>query len=177
MKSPVQETLPIAGGVDPEFPSLPPPKRTISFVVRGEPKPQPRARSFALRGKGGRVILDKRGQPIIRVHEAGTAENWKSQIALAAKDHCQFLPILGPVSVNILFWMPRPKAHFKTCGAVKPNAPTWHTGRGDVDNMFKAVTDSLTTLGMWKDDGQISQTTITKRYGLQPGAEITIVEL
>ena len=172
-----QYTLPIGAGEDPEFPCLPPPKRVISFIVRGEPKAQPRARSFALRGKGGRVILSKTGQPIIRVHEAGTAENWKSRIALAATPVIPPTPIPGPVSISILFWFPRPKAHFRSNGDVKPNAPVWHTARGDVDNCFKAVTDALTTMRMWLDDGQICQTTIAKRYRAQPGAEITIEEL
>ena len=67
----------------------------ILFFVRGEPKGQPRPRSFALRGKGGKPILSKTGQPIIRVYESGTAEEWKSQVAL-------FRPSFGSAALWLL---------------------------------------------------------------------------
>lgn len=72
----------------------------ITFTVLGTPKAQPRARSFVLRGKGGRPILSKTGQPILRVHEAGSAEEWKQAVALAAKDFVPMPPLQGPLRVG-----------------------------------------------------------------------------
>lgn len=163
----------------------------IQFRVFGIPKPQPRARSFVLRGKGGRPILSKTGEPIIRVHEAGTAENWKSLVADAAREFVPMPPLLGPLRVDIHFVFPRPKAHYKSqsvaaklSGAkpvLKPNAPTWYCmSRNDRDNLDKAVLDALTVIGMWKDDGQVCAGEITKCYeceGMTPGAFIRIEEL
>lgn len=122
---------------------------SISFFASGDPKPQPRARSFVLRGRGGKPILSKYGQPIIRVHEAGTAEAWKSQIALAAKEFVPMPPLQGPLCVDIDFRFSRPKAHFRANGDLKPSAPHWFIQRrGDRDNMDKAVLDALTVLGI-----------------------------
>lgn len=138
---------------------------TITFEVIGDPKPQPRARSFILRGRGGKPIMGKNGQPILRVHEAGTAEAWKQAVALAAKEFVPMPPLQGPLRVDVEFRFARPKAHFNSRGILNPNAPTWHTAhRGDRDNLDKAVLDCLTAIGMWEDDSQACDGRITKRY-------------
>ncbi len=155
----------------------------IIIEVTGDPKPQPRARSFVLRGRGGKPIMNRDGQPIIRVHEAGTAEFWKGQIADVAKPFVPMPPLHGPVRVDIEFRFRRPKCHFRSNGELKPLSPLWcDAKRNDVDNLFKAVTDCLTVLGMWEDDGQIVSTKITKRYTVgaeydRPGATISIEPL
>jgi len=135
-----------------------------SFFVPGVPKAQPRARSFVLRGRGGKPILSKTGQPIIRVHEAGTAEHWKSQIAQAAKEFVPMPPLQGPLRVSIEFIFPRPKSHFRSNGDLKLNATHWHISRPDVENLKKAVFDALTTIGMWGDDCQICEDPGRKVY-------------
>lgn len=149
----------------------------ISFFAPGVPKPQPRARSFVLRGKGGKPILSKTGQPILRVHDPATAEAWKEAVAKAAAPYVPMPPLQGPLSVALHFTMPRPKAHYRANGTLKPGAPAWHVSRFDVDNMSKAVFDSLTVIGMWGDDGQICWAQIQKRYGDTPGCRITIFGL
>lgn len=155
----------------------------ITFQVTGEVKAQPRARSSVVRGKGGRVIL-KNGQPIIRAYESGSAENWKSLIAIAAREHRPGLPLLGPLMVDIEFRFKRPKLHYRTNGQLKPNAPVWHTSKPDRDNCEKAVTDTLKVLGMFGDDCQVCAGQILKRYSyledgefMAPGATITITPL
>lgn len=161
----------------------------LTFFVPGIPKGQPRARSFVLRGKGGKPILTKTGQPIIRVNDPSTAEGWKSQIAQVAKEHIPFPPLAGPLSVTLEFYFPRPKAHFRSNGELKPNAPLWHSGKPDRDNCEKALTDALKVLGMFEDDGQICDGRVSKEYwpkhyggifdGLAtgPGCVITIAPL
>ena len=52
--------------------------RTISFSVDGEPKAQPRPKAFA-RNFGNKWQA--------RVYDPGTAEGWKSLIAIAVKPH------------------------------------------------------------------------------------------
>lgn len=161
-------------------------KRTFSFFAPGIPKAQPRARSFVVRGKGGKVIMGPNG-PIVRVHESGTAENWKSQIADAAKTQpCPFPPLSGPISMSIDFYFPRPKDHYRSNGEVKAKAPLWHTKKPDRDNSEKGVSDALKVLGVFDDDCQICAGEVTKRYardtaswayGQGPGAQVTIREL
>lgn len=147
------------------------------FAVHGTPRPQPRTKSGIRKGKDGRVHS--------HVYDPGTADGWKMAVAMAAREHLPSEPLEGPVRVDITFRMPRPKSHFGTgrnAGKLKPSAPSWHTqgmgkNGGDRDNLDKATLDALTTLGMWKDDGQVCAGEPTKRYvdpGKRPGAVIKI---
>lgn len=164
------------------------PTNSIQFVVLGDPKGQPRPKAFARKFANGAVMA--------RVYDPGTAEGWKGQIALAAKSYVPFPPLLGPIQLDIEFRFSRPKAHYLKSG-LRPNAPMYHTGKPDRDNCEKAVMDALTTLGMWKDDGQVCAGEVTKVYAMRvqqryneigencgsfcietkPGATITITPL
>jgi Holliday junction resolvase RusA-like endonuclease len=117
---------------------------------------------------------------VARVFEAGTAEEWKSLIAAAAKPHTPPTPILGPVSVDLTFFFPRPKSHFlagKNAAFLRDDAPKWHTAKPDRDNLEKAVLDALTQLGgFWRDDSQVCDGRVMKHYGRQPGVMVCIGE-
>lgn len=127
----------------------------ISFFVRGEPKGQPRPRAFA-RKMGASWVA--------RVFDAGTAEEWKSQIAMEWRRSAPPMPKLpGPLGLTLIFSMPRPKGHYGAKG-LKWNAPTWHTSTPDADNLAKAVMDALTQLNIWGDDSQIVILTVGKKY-------------
>lgn len=136
----------------------------IVFFARGEPKGQPRPRAFARNG-------------IVRVYDPGTAEGWKSQVAIAAKDVLPERPLAMPVQISIHAGFPRPKAHYRANGLVKPAAPIYHTSKPDCDNVSKAILDALTTIGMWGDDRQVVRLTIEKVYSEEPGAIISIMPL
>jgi Holliday junction resolvase RusA-like endonuclease len=145
--------------------------RTISFFVSGEPKGQPRPKAFA-RKFGAKWSA--------RVYDPGTAEGWKSQIAIAARRSIPEQPIDGPVSLDLVFWLPRPKAHYRTgkySSELRVSAPEWHTGKPDTDNLSKAVMDALTHLGFWHDDGQVCSGRTVKRYGDKMGCEVVINQL
>lgn len=142
----------------------------ISFRVIGDPKGQPRPKAFV---RGNRAA----------VYDPGTAEGWKSLIAIAAKDHIPLQPITTPIKLRIDFFFQRPKSHFgsrKGEPYLKDFAPMWHTKKPDVDNLAKAVMDALTQLQVWVDDQQVCQTEIIKRYATGPekaGAFITITPI
>ena len=128
---------------------------TITFKVSGNPKGQPRARAFYKPGLG------------VRMYDAGTAEGWKGLIAVAAREHLPLEPLQGPIQVSITFFFERPKSHYRTgkhAGELRPDAPLWHTSKPDRDNLEKAVLDCLTTIGMWKDDCQVCDGMIRKRF-------------
>lgn len=129
---------------------------TILFRVNGTPKGQPRPRAFA---RGGRA----------RVYDPGTAEGWKSEIALAARASVPPKPLEGPLNVRIDLWFARPKGHYTKKG-LKDSSPLEHTSKPDADNCAKAVLDAMTTLGFWGDDSQIACLLIHKRYAGIDGA-------
>ena len=139
------------------------PMKQHRFFVTGDPKGQPRPRAFAFRGK-------------VRVYDPGSAEGWKAQVALAARE-AGLTALNGPVEVRIMFHFARPKSHFNKSG-LKPSAPVnWHTQKPDADNLAKAVLDALTTLGAWKDDAYVARLDVAKVWALTGGAEILISEL
>lgn len=138
----------------------------IEFFVDGIPKPQPRPR-FTRRGN--------------RVYDAGTAKLWKIAIRQAARRH---VPRRGAIDhavrVDLLFYLPRPKAHFRTGkfrGDLRNKSPKWVTVKPDRDNLDKAVLDALTRVGMWTDDSLVVDGRIIKRYAARsPGVQIRISE-
>lgn len=129
--------------------------------VPGIPKGQPRPRAFAHNGKA-------------RVFDPGTAEGWKNSIAVALGPAlCNRPPATVPVLVRCVFLFPRPKAHYTKKG-LRENAPRFHAGKPDTDNLLKAVMDALTTLGVWQDDAQVAWVECSKQYADKPGALIEV---
>lgn len=114
----------------------------LDVFVPGIPKPQPRPRAFARNGKA-------------RVFDAGTAEGWKSAVAMELRPVAG-RRLAGPLSLRLVFRLPRPKAHYRSDGTVRPSAPIhWHAQRPDLDNLEKAVLDAMTAIGVWQDDAQV----------------------
>lgn len=128
----------------------------ICFSVHGDPKPQPRPRAFARNMGGGKFAA--------RVYDAGTAEGWKSLVAISAKPVIPMTPLRDALSVQMKFSIRRPKGHFTPNGAVKSSSPSYPTNKMDCDNLAKAVMDCLTQIGMWVDDGQIIKLSVDKAY-------------
>lgn len=144
----------------------------ISFFAAGDPKGQPRPRAFS---RGGHA----------RVFDPGTAEGWKSAVALAAKPHLPPEPIAAPVFVTMDFFFARPKSHFRTgkrAGELRDGAPDLYTSKPDVDNLAKAVLDAMTTIGFWRDDAQVWNLSVSKNYVGEsyvgygrPGVQVSVI--
>lgn len=133
--------------------------------MRGTPKAQARPRAFARRVGNSFVA---------RVFDAGSAEEWKSLIALEVRPFCAS-PFSGPVALALEFTFARPKKHFGARG-LKPDAPVNHTSKPDLDNLSKAVMDCLTQCGVWTDDSLVCSKRARKMYGDVPGCRIAIRE-
>jgi len=143
-----------------------------TFRANGTPKGQPRPRAFV---RGNRAA----------VYDPGTAEGWKSCIAVACQE-IEGALIHTPLSVTLTFFLPRPKSHFRTSGQLKPAAPRFmHDSKPDADNLAKAVLDALTGIRAWLDDDQVCELVVRKyweseRNGAQddpPGCVIRITEM
>lgn len=127
----------------------------ITFFVAGIPKAQPRAKARAC-GKFAQVYNPK------------TADDWKmivrNEARRAWESSGNISQFVGPLCVNLTFYFPRPKNHFRSNGLLKPSAPVYHTGKPDRDNADKAILDALTNLGIWQDDKQVCDGRIRKLY-------------
>lgn len=102
-----------------------------------------------------------------------SAEGWKSCVAEAARPYVAEM-LMEPVSVKIVFMMPRPKNHFNSKGQLKESSPVWHMIKPDGDNLYKGTVDALTTLGLFSDDCIIVHHEVLKIYSLKTGALITV---
>jgi Holliday junction resolvase RusA-like endonuclease len=84
-------------------------------------------------------------------------------------------PLEGPIMLQILAVMPRPKSHFTKKG-LRLSAPLYHTSKPDADNLSKLVKDALNGV-FWKDDSQVCKLFVTKAYGTAPRTEIQITPI
>jgi len=139
-------------------------REPLQFFAHGTPKGQPRARAC------------RRGNHAA-VYDPGTADAWKWAVRAAAKDKWDGVPFVGPIRLEVTFYMPRPKSHFRSNGDLKPKAPEWHIGKPDRDNLEKALMDALTTLGVWADDCQVCTGVVRKKYATKGGAWVTVAEV
>lgn len=134
----------------------------IEFFVTGSPVAQPRVKARNA-GKFAQVYTPK------------TADLWKRCVMDAALSAIPTSKLEGPLRVDMTFLLPRPQSHYNAKGELKPYAPVWHTSKPDRDNLEKAVLDALTNAGIWKDDKQVCDGVVRKRYAnTQPGCHIII---
>jgi|SRR5215831_5274172 len=106
-------------------------------------------------------------------------KSWRETVARAAHGVVEDGPLLGPVGVSVVFVFPRPKGHYRTgryADWLKDSAPSWHTGRPDLDKLQRAIGDALSGIVL-RDDSQIAAWRVSKRYGTQPRADIVVTRL
>ena len=85
-------------------------------------------------------------------------------------------PLLGAVCLTVYFVLPIAsswpawKQEAALQGLVAP------TNRPDLDNMVKAIEDAC-NLVVWKDDAQVVEMQVNKRFGLKPCADVHVEPL
>jgi Holliday junction resolvase RusA-like endonuclease len=105
------------------------------------------------------------------VYNPDSADEWKEQI-MAAFIACRTKQITEPVHLKVYFFMPVPKG-MKIERKNDRYVP--HIKKPDMDNLLKAVMDSLTQIRVWKDDSLAFWTEAAKFYASDTtGAEIII---
>lgn len=124
----------------------------IAFTVYGLPEPAGSKRAFVIKGRA--IVTDANAK----------SRGWKNQVTAAAREAYQGPLLDGPLSVTMTFFRPRPAGHMGANGKLKKSAPSEPTTRPDVLKLARAVEDALTGV-IWRDDAQITQETIWKRYG------------
>ena len=123
----------------------------MEVFAEGFPKGQPRPRAFSRGGKAS-------------VYDPATAEGWKSAIAIACRPWAG-RRVSEPVFLRLVFYMPRPKSHYKKDGSLTlSGSDAMYVKTPDVDNLAKAVMDCMTSLQIWVDDAQVVELSVFKRY-------------
>jgi len=117
-----------------------------SFVIKGIPKVKQRPR-FATRN--GKVLT----------YTPKTTATFENLVRLQAEK--EFIhPLNGAIRLAIRFHLPRPQ---RMIWKTKPMPETYSDKRPDIDNLAKSVIDGLTGIA-FKDDGQIADLHVTKKY-------------
>ena len=108
---------------------------------------------------------------------------WRQTVTLKARSVAAQQAWEPPTAVwaDLVFYLPRPKHHYRTgryADQLKPSAPTVHITKPDGDKLTRAVFDSLTDAGVIPDDSAIVGYTTHKQYADHhpTGARITIKE-
>lgn len=141
--------------------------------VVGTPAPQGSKRAFVVNGRAVMAESSKKVKP------------WRQDVTAAVMNLMAetpgFEPYAGPVRVDITFYLPRPRYHFRTgkhANELRPNAPTYVDKKPDKDKLERATCDALTSSGVIRDDAQIAAGYTEKRYAdAATGARITITPL
>jgi len=121
----------------------------ITITVRGLPAPQG-SKKFV--GNGRMVESSKAVGPW---REAVRAETQRVMAGRA--------PLDGPVRLAVTFYLPRPKSHTGARG-VKRSAPSWLSGRPDLDKLARAALDGLVAGGAICDDALVVELYAVKLY-------------
>jgi Holliday junction resolvase RusA-like endonuclease len=109
---------------------------------------------------------------------------WKAALDAALKSISfgSFGSFGGPMHVELVFRLPRPKAHYRTgkfSHLLKDSAPGDEGSRCDVDNLSKVVLDKITRSGYWIDDNQVVFMSVRKRWAFEedPGCEVRVIPI
>lgn len=136
----------------------------VTIRVPGDPVAKGRPRATAIGGHA-------------RVYTPANTRTYEQRVAVAAREAMVKAPPLeGALSVSIEVTMPIPASWAKGRRADALAGLVMPTGRPDLDNLVKALTDACNGI-VWRDDAQIVRLMAEKRYGEQPGAVISVIPL
>lgn len=136
--------------------------REITFIVPGDPVPQPRPR-FSTQGGFARAYTPK-SHPVTVYRQA---------IALSAKA-AGASPCDDDVELEVVAVFGRPKSHWNKTG-LTPSAPS-RPHKSDWDNIGKAVSDALNGVA-YEDDDQIVMGRVVRRYAARNEPARTVVTI
>ena len=144
----------------------------LTFTADGIPAPQGSKNTTAQKDRAGEYT----GK--VSVYESSVKlKPWRQRVATAARAAHRGEPAEGPLVLNIVFRLPRPKDHFGTgrnAGKLKPSAPEWPTKKPDLDKLERAILDALTIARAYGDDSQVVAIHSTKTFADHDAPGVTV---
>lgn len=141
----------------------------IEITVHGKAEPGGSKKGFPTKRRNGSL-----GVSIVDANP--NAKSWKRLVANAARKQYWGPQLESALSVTFTFYRPRPKGHYGTgrnAGIVKDSAPDYPTTKPDVLKLARVAEDALTGV-VYRDDAQIVDEFLRKRYGEPARVEISI---
>lgn len=139
----------------------------VAFTVYGNPQPGGSKRGFIAKGKEGakdRVII---------TDDNPKAEDWKTNCAIVAAELMKGRELFAqPLMIVVEFYFIRPRSHYGARGVLR-SSPKFPTVRPDATKLLRPLEDALTGI-VWRDDAQIVEQIVRKRYGEPARAEVKV---
>ena len=141
--------------------------RSVEIRVIGLPAPQGSKRLIG-HTKMGRGIL---------VESSAKVKPWREAVKYAALDALTMgAPLVGPVDVQMVFTLPKPKS-------APRRRQIWPDKRPDLSKLVRSTEDALSDAGVWEDDARVVRCVAAKVFPGEhpdalgmPGAVIRIRE-
>lgn len=135
----------------------------IQFFVPGIPAPGGSKRYV------GRIIEDCKRTP-----------GWRDAVASEAVRAMAGKPPIRsgvPITVKVVFHMPRPMGHYRKSGLLKASSPLWPVTRPDATKLWRSAEDALKGI-VWMDDAQVMDQHVVKKYAGDghPGVTVEVSE-
>lgn len=150
------------------------PARSITFSVEALPVPKGSVQPLRSRTTGRAIVIPYR---------AADLKAWQSLVAYAAREAGWGTLCLGPMYVEVEFYLQRPACHYRDMDRDKPlrdDAPEWPCRKPtpDLDKLTRAIGDAL-QYGPYADDVQVCRWEVQKQYAdeCSPGALIRVSTL
>ena len=124
----------------------------------------------------------KRHRPSARGGYYDPSSKDKKDIILQIAKYRPKNPLVGDINLDLKFYMPRPKSHYRTgkrSHVLKAKAPTLHSIKPDLDNLVKLISDCIGNRTFIVDDSQIcalSAIKVYSDYNDYPRTEVEIKE-
>lgn len=139
---------------------------SLDIVVHGTPAPQGSKR-------GG--VSSKTGKTFVYEQNSKTQTSWRQDVIKAAteqRDAVGLETLDGPVFVAVWFRLPRP-------ASVNVRRRPYPCVKPDIDKLLRNTLDGLKQAGVYRDDAQVIQVQVAKRYATDdpagaPGATVRV---
>lgn len=129
-----------------------------TFFVEGIPQTKGSTRTFMVKGKRYPVVTNDNPKNTV----------WARRVRREAQSQPGVkLVEVGPVTLDLMFFVPRPK---RVKEALSPSAT-----RPDLDKMVRSVGDALEGV-CYRNDAQVASVRAGKFYSDRPGVSITVTE-
>ena len=132
----------------------------VRFSVEGIPQTKGSTRQFIPKGWTRAIITNDNPKN----------KDWAKKVhTTAAYKFIGETPWVGPVELNVIFWMKKPKSH-------PSKRFVWHTKKPDLDKIIRSIKDAMSGV-IYEDDRQIVHVNAWKFYATKPGVDIEVLNL
>lgn len=106
--------------------------------------------------------------PGIRLHPPKADLDYAKRVeaALSVATYDRITDPRAPIAISIVAYMARTRSHLLKGGTLSSEGRKWlaPTKKPDVDNISKIVLDCFTRFGVWPDDAQVVEETLSKLW-------------